>query len=30
MLKDAKERVNIPVIVKLPPMIDEIGDFAKN
>ncbi len=30
MLKDAKKRVNIPVIVKLPPMIDEIGDFAKN
>lgn len=29
MLKDAKERVNIPIIVKLPPMIDEIGAFAK-
>ena len=27
--KVAAERVNIPVIVKLPPMIDEIGDFAK-
>lgn len=29
MLKDAKSKVNVPVIVKLPPMIDNIGDFCK-
>lgn len=30
MVKDTKKRVNIPVIAKLPPMIDNIGDFCKD
>lgn len=29
MVKDAKERVSIPVIAKLPSMVPNIGDFAK-
>ena len=29
MVKDTKKRVSIPVIAKLPPMIDNIGDFCK-
>lgn len=29
MVKDTKKRVNIPVIAKLPPMIQNIGDFCK-
>lgn len=29
MVKDTKKRVNIPVIAKLPPMIENIGDFCK-
>lgn len=29
MVKDTKKRVNIPVIAKLPPMIDNIGEFCK-
>ncbi|CAK7078441.1 4Fe-4S binding protein [Tissierella carlieri] len=29
MVKDTKNRVKIPVIAKLPPMIENIGDFCK-
>lgn len=29
MVKDTKRRVSIPVIAKLPPMIENIGDFCK-
>ena len=29
MLKDAKSKVNIPVIVKLPPMVDDIANLCK-
>ena len=29
MIKDTKERVKIPVIAKLPSMVDNIGDFCK-
>lgn len=29
MVVDTKKRVSIPVIAKLPPMIENIGDFAK-
>lgn len=29
MVKDAKTRTDLPIIVKLPPMIDNIGDFCK-
>lgn len=29
MLEDAKRRVNVPIIVKLPQLIENIGDFAK-
>lgn len=30
MLKDTKKRVKVPVIVKLPQLIDNIGKFAKD
>lgn len=29
MVVDTKKRVSLPVIAKLPPMIENIGDFAK-
>lgn len=29
MVKDTKKRVDIPVIVKLPPRIDDIGNFSR-
>lgn len=29
MIEDTKKRVNIPVIAKLPPTIENIGDFCK-
>lgn len=29
MVKDTKKRVSIPVIAKLPPMIENIGEFCK-
>ena len=30
MIRDTKKRVSIPVIAKLPPMIENIGDFCRD